>query len=132
LTVQADMEPDSTNLNSINVGNAAEAAFVYSAIVNGLSVSRPMFDIEKYDFITDSRVSLHRIQVKSVLTGTKANVAYGKNRKDRYTPAHCDFIAVWVAQQNTWYIIPTDEVESRTINLNEKYSKYRELWSQLH
>jgi hypothetical protein len=117
--------------HSLNVGQAAEAGFIFRAIQHGLSVSRPMFDTEKYDFITDSKTEMHRVQVKSVLTGTKAIVAHGKNRKDRYSSAQCDFIAIWCVETDEWYIIPTDEVEGRSINLKEKYSKYREAWNQL-
>lgn len=117
--------------NSINVGQAAEAGFIFKCIQHGLSVSRPMFDTEKYDFITDSKVAMHRVQVKSVLTGTRAVVAYGKNRKDRYNSTQCDFIAIWVVELDEWYLIPTDEVEGRSINLKEKYNKYRESWFQL-
>lgn len=117
--------------HSLNVGPAAEMLFVFEAIKHGLFVSRPMFDTLKYDFITDSMEAIHRVQVKSVLTGTKAIVAHGKNRKDRYSSVQCDFVAIWCVELKEWYLIPTDEVEGRSINLKEKYHKYREAWFQL-
>jgi len=106
----------------------------------GIAVSKPLFDIAKYDMIIDIKGCLIRIQVKSTQYLNKANpnhyynciVSSGTKGKVKYSKESIDFIAAYVIPEDAWYIIPIEDITAQSIklyphreNCNHRYEKYR-------
>lgn len=123
-----------------NNGNIAELKFALLCIEQGIHVSKPLFDIAKYDLIIDIKGCLIRIQIKSTRylnKGKRAHyyncmVASGTKSKVRYSKNDIDFIAAYVIPEDAWYIIPIEEISAQSIklyphreNCNHRYEKYR-------
>ncbi len=127
-------------------GEAAEARFLADASARGLIVCRPWGENVQFDFVVQGRRRFHRVQVKSVWgrparghQAYSASVGRGKNIKFAYRPSEVDFVAVWVAPQGVWYIVPiraiagrrrltlaSDHPKSRRL-----FEKYRDAWPLL-
>lgn len=125
-------------------GEAAEAAFLTRALSLGLWVSRPWGDSTPYDAIVQGRRGLHKVQVKSVWARRRrgggsyqAMACHGNRRKRAYRRGDVDFVAVLLARENAWYIIPARELRGRkTLRLGSRrraspLDRYREAWDLL-
>lgn len=123
-------------------GEAAEAAFLARALRLGMWVSRPWGDSAPYDAIVEGRRGLHKVQIKSVWSGGqshKAMVCRGNKRKIAYGRRDTDLVAVLLAREGAWYIIPVGALRGRkTVRLGSKhpsssrrFEKYREAWDLL-
>ena len=121
-------------------GEIAELKFAVIAEEQGVIVSAPFGDSCEYDFVTDFNGNLSRVQIKSVWTKNTIKDRYatkvGKGKhKDFYD--HVDVIAIYVDYKNTWYLIPTAEVEGKNICLyphrksDGMYERFRESWEVL-
>jgi len=123
-----------------NNGNIAELKFALLCIEQGIPVSKPLFDIAKYDMIIDIKGCLLRIQIKSTQYLNKGKythyyncmVSAGSNGKIKYSKNDIDFIAAYVIPEDAWYIIPIEEINTHSIklyphreNCNHRYEKYR-------
>lgn len=136
-------------LDSKELGDLGELAFVLAASSKGLAVSKPFGDCRRYDLIVDSGRRLLRIQVKSVYRRSregpyKVNCSrrIGTNRLS-YTIAEIDYLAAYLAPDDLWYLVPISAILiRRTISLYPDgprrprtglagYEQYKEAWAQL-
>lgn len=122
-------------------GTSSEILFRYLCLKIDVVTSVP--DVDNgcgFDVITAYNGKLLKVQIKSTSykekNGYRTSGAYGSTSKKSYTKDHCDIIAVHIADLNVWYLIPIEEVKSKTIiiypeKLNHKYSKYKSAWHLL-
>src|ERR1051325_2878221 len=130
-------------------GEVGELAFVLKATSLGLNPSRPYGARLPYDFLLDCGSRVLRIQVKSVFTNRSGhqnrfhvNVCQSQRTGSvAYKVADIDFIVVYVAPYDTWYVLPVKVLLGRkAINVYPAgktrknaglYEKYREAWDLL-
>jgi hypothetical protein len=125
-------------------GDLGEAAFLLKATSLGLTVAKPWGNKCFYDFMVDGGGRLLRVQVKSTayMTGGMYHVGmyHRPYRKVRpYAESEIDFAAVYIVPEETWYLLPVEEVAERTNMLfrpkgwtrRDPYAKYREAWHLL-
>jgi hypothetical protein len=98
-------------------GELAELAFLHKAASLGFGVARPHGDSERYDFILDSGERFWRVQVKSIfglVEGIyRARCTHGD--KIPYTAEEIDFLVVYIASENLWYVIPVNCVPASAV-----------------
>lgn len=117
-------------------GPYAEIAFILKAIEKGINISKPLFDISKFDLIVNAKKD-YRVQVKSTrikqLNGAyKFNTSCG-NDKRLYREHEIDFVACYISSLDIWYILPIDSISSKTIRLytnnkDHEFDQYKERW----
>jgi hypothetical protein len=85
-----------------------ELAFVHKAASLGLGVSKPHGEKEPYDFILDSGKRLWRVQVKSIFSFFRDGykTVGQRSNHDIYKADEVDFVVVYIAPRDIWYIIP--------------------------
>lgn len=129
-------------MRSKDKGELAQAEFICASMHQGLCISEPFGDNQKYDFIVDNGSHLFKVQVKSTASYIdnkdcyKVGTAYGSERKSLYTNKDIDFFACYVAPEKVWYIIPVTSVHTPSIRIyhNSNASKltpFREAWHLL-
>lgn len=103
---------------------------------NGYVVSIPLNDTQDYDLIVDKKNNIEKIQVKSTGCLTKHGkyqVALkscgGTKGKTYKTVIDTDIDKIFIVdEQQNMYLIPKKEIDNKsTINLCEKYNKYKVL-----
>jgi len=123
-------------------GEWAEACFIAKAMSKGLRVSKPFGDSGPYDFITQFRSRLLRVQVKSI---AKIPIHHYRVRAvrnsypglRRYSSREIDVLAAFLIPDDAWYIIPINAISSRSLYLYPhrkfpgSFEKFREAWHQL-
>ena len=119
-------------------GEWAELRFMARAAEHGLCIAKPWGDMARYDFAVEHNGRFLRVQVKC--TKYKRGRSYQchvTHNKLPYAPNQVDFIAAYVIETDTWYIIPTSALNNQIhITLSphlkdSKYDKYKEAWHQL-
>ncbi len=124
--------------NSKLRGEWAELRFATRAAERGLMVSRPWGDSAPYDLMVEHHGRVLRIQVKC--TKYKLGRSY-KCHVTRngvpYRSTEIDFIAAYVIEADTWYLIPTAATQSRIHVMlsphreNSTFAIYKEAWHLL-
>jgi hypothetical protein len=128
-------------------GDVAELAFILKATNLGFSVSKPYGNHGRYDFVVDSGERLWRVQVKSTScrswNGYTVNVVRcsGPEPRVSYSAANVDWIAVYVAPRDPWYLVPVHLLIHRTSLMvhpdgchrrnHGRYEPFREAWHLL-
>jgi len=130
-------------------GELAQATMVQRAMAHGLRVADPFGNNDPFDYLVGTAQRFWRVQVKgsrSALYNNTYQVNVGHQtgqlpdrRAIPYTAEEIDFLAVWLADEDTWYIIPVDIVEGRVglsfhARLNPKFGRwmpYFEAWDLL-
>jgi hypothetical protein len=95
-------------LSSKAKGEIGELAFLHKAASLGFGVAMTYGDNERYDFILDSGERLWRVQVKSTYCTYRRGyrtVGY-RGKRRAYTAKEIDFLVVYIAPRNMWYVIP--------------------------
>ena len=119
-------------------GELAEAAFIHKAISLGFLVSKPFSQDARYDFVVDCGARLCRVQVRGVRadggSGFQVSCHYSKGRP--LTPSDIDILAVHLAADDAWYIIPVAAfAPTAMIALRPsgrgRFESYREAWHLL-
>jgi hypothetical protein len=96
-------------------GSLAEARFLAKAYELGFSVLIPWGDNRPYDLVLEKDGRFIRVQVKgcySIQTGVSGCQRYGCNVKKnsrsqlRYTSSTVDALAIYLAPEDVWYIVP--------------------------
>lgn len=116
-------------------GERIEVLFCLRALEQGLNVSRPLGDNQKYDAITDDNGRLVRVQIKSTsvrsgrgyLVSTKSG---GPTRRQSYSGDYCDILAVYLVALDEWHLLPVELVVGKmamTITSDE----FKEAWHLL-
>lgn len=121
-------------------GELAESKFIVECLSRNFDVSVPFGDSSPYDLIVTSE-NINRVQVKS--TSTMNNERYhitcgwGRKSKKVYDEDKVDIFAIYVKGYD-WYIIPSGEIKTTTINLYPhrlntvgKYEIYKGAWDLL-
>lgn len=99
--------------NRLKNGYKAEEKFVLECLERDIVVSKPIFNIEPYDFIIEKENKLYTVQVRKAWIDKKGrNIAclktsYPRSNKINLTSQNTriDFIAI-LTENNEWYIIP--------------------------
>jgi hypothetical protein len=131
-------------MNYKGQGEIVELKFFLKSFENGLIVSKPFGDNQKYDFIVDAENRLSRVQVKSTFQKDKysqrntnryrINSSFGASRKKQYTKKEIDILVVYIQPEDAWYIIPVDNVcKIKTLSFyphlkSGKMESFRERW----
>lgn len=138
------------SLDSKELGDLGELAFILAAGSMGLAVSKPFGDSRRYDLIVDSGRRMLRVQVKSVYRRA-ARGDYqvtccsraGQSGSIIYTAKEIDVMAVYLAPIDIWYLIPVAALGTVTvIHLHPhgiknrvrgsgRFEIYKEAWEQL-
>lgn len=126
-------------------GELTELLFYYLATKLGFVLSKPFGDSQRYDFVLDNGKRLFRIQVKCT-THLVENNLYHLNAHRRvngkaiaYTLEEIDFFAAYVIPDDSWFILPLQNVLGCTSLMFRKkgdrkphvYDRYREAWELL-
>ena len=103
------------------------------AMTNGFVVSAPRTDAAQYDRIVDSNNKMYRVQIKARRgKGEKTIVIQiTRSRNQRYTENDADIIALYIENNNSWYLIPINNCKYM-FRLNYKKDKldlYKNNWS---
>ena len=122
-------------------GDVAELKFAYEAKRKGYNIAFPAGSDCPYDFIIESGGETIRVQVKSVMSKEKErdcykiNATHGSRRNKVYTKEHCDMLAIYVRDVDSFYLIPIEKLVSQTIRVyphrpekKEGYEVYYENW----
>lgn len=123
------------------IGELSELRFLAEAYSRGFVVSKPFGDNAAYDFIIDFNGKLSRVQCKSTATLDERGrfiiyTVHGRMGDQVYSIASVDFLACYVFQFNAWYLIPINEVSTKTIRLyphktvkRAKFERFLEAWN---
>ncbi len=119
-------------------GEWVELRFMTSASEHGLRVSKPWGESSPYDFITEHKEKLLRVQVKSTTYSRWhsyiCTLRGSQNR--RYTNTQIDFVAAYIIPKNIWFIFPVEVVlkvqGSVILSPHLKVSKYGEFQEAWH
>lgn len=119
------------------VGTIAEKKFELECIEQAIPISKPILDVNGYDFIVEVDSELYKIQVKSKFTKSsnnvhKINLHFGHSNK-AYCEGSFDFAALYIDELSLWYIIPYSELPNLSIDLRpmskiSKFNKYINNW----
>ena len=126
-------------------GGWVEMQFAADATAQGFTVLRPIALWAAYDFALEYGGGFLRVQVKATSKYTWSVFGADCKRQTRsgrrpYDPSEVDFIAAYVADLRTWYLIPIQDVlavnsilrldpsnEART----RKLERFRDGWRRL-
>lgn len=123
------------------LGELAEIRVIYEAKLLDFDVSVPVGDNGCYDLVIGSK-TLHRVQVKATdkyiptPNGGRYSITAGFGAtKKVYTKEHVDFILVYVKPCDAFYIIPVEELKTKTVavyphrdNPEGFYENYQDAW----
>jgi len=127
-------------------GEMGEGLLLIKMAMLGYSVSRPWGDSDKYDLIVDTGANLHRVQLKTAFTSTKATSHSGAGgyrfrtctrAEQSYRASQIDFLVTYIVPEDAWYVFPPSEFE-RMVNVvlypssrrKTKFDQYRDAWAQ--
>ena len=117
-----------------------EHKFIVKALEQGLRISQPISGYDRYDFITDYKGKLNKIQVKSAHTYNEKEYRYvvkcSAAGNTRYiADKEVDYI-VAITKDDDIYVVPMEEIKSKTIKFYKEdgkgiYNKYKNRWDLL-
>ena len=115
-------------------GNAALGIAIGYFASNGYTVSIPLNDTQDYDIVIEKNNVFNSIQVKGTGCKTKfgtyqvALKSCGGTKGKTYKTiidTQVDYVFI-VSAEKDMYLIPTEDINNRsTLNLCEKYDKYK-------
>lgn len=121
--------------NKLKNGYMTEEKFILECLKRDLTVSRPIFNIEPYDFIVEKDNKLYTVQVKKAWVDKKnRNIACLKTsypRSDKINSItqneRVSYIAI-LTEQEEWFIIPRIVIANLKTNIavskKGNYGKY--------
>lgn len=116
-------------------GYKTEEIFVLKCLENDISISRPIFNIEPYDFIVEKENIFYSVQVKKAWIDNKnRNIvclksSYPRSAKTRVASQdeRVNFVAI-LTDKGDWYIIPRKEIMNIksciSVSRKGRYAKY--------
>ena len=114
-------------------GYLTEELFVVECLKRNIPVSRPIFNVESYDFIVEINNVFISVQVKkSYIEGDRRRAclksSYVRSDIRKYVSESnsVDFLAVYDEECDDWYIIPKSIIPKCSIQISRegKYAKY--------
>lgn len=121
-------------------GYIAEEKFVLECMSRGISVSRPIYNTEPYDFIIEVNGEFKSVQVKKSWKDKKnrnvvcLKTSYPRSDKSKTVGenTNVDYLAVLINYWD-WYIIPRTEIENIksniSVSIKGRYKDYYNNWS---
>jgi len=120
-------------------GYLAEAYFEYQAILNGIILTKPVCNLNPYDYIASVEGKLIKCQVKkSYVDKFRQHICSllrqsGRGTDKRpYKDGDFDFLCVIDLDDSRIYLIPWEVIRDKSSNImvnGNKYSKYCNNWS---
>lgn len=106
-------------------GYIAEEKFILECLNRNIAISRPIFNIEPYDFIVEINNELYTVQVKKSWKDNKnRNLACLKSSYPRSDikkvvsqNPRVDFLAI-LTEKSEWYIIPREKISHIKSNIS--------------
>ena len=125
-------------LSCKRTGELAELLFTYKVARMGFRTLRPDGDTAAYDLVVDTGSRLLRVQVKSI--SSRYRRSYHVHpvrgaRKRPYRRGELDLLAVYIAPEDVWYLLPPATFIGRQTLWFARSSplrRYREAWQMLH
>ena len=120
-------------------GYSAEERFILACLERNIPISRPVFNVEPYDFIIEINNKFKSVQIKTIYNGSKSqytvelrNTNYSHNGR-RAVGSHKDVdYLVIPLNKSDWFIIPRrcfkDKTSALIVNPNGKYKSYINKW----
>lgn len=120
-------------------GYSAEERFILACLERNIPISRPVFNVEPYDFVIEVNNKFKSIQIKTFYRGSKSqhtvelrNTNYSRNGR-RAVGYHKDVdYLVIPLNESDWFIIPRrcfkDKTSALIVNPNGKYKSYINKW----
>lgn len=121
--------------NKLKNGYKTEELFILKCLENEISISRPIFNIEPYDFIIEKENAFYSIQVKKSWKDNKnRNIvslksSYPRSSKTKVASKNerVSFIAI-LTEDDEWYIIPREQIKDIksgiAVSQKGRYAKY--------
>lgn len=103
----------------------------------GLNPLWPSSQTEPFDIGVASASRVYRVQVKASSSAQISAKRKLRGKEVAYTAKEIDFLAIYLAQQELFYLIPIKEIKGRkTLHFHPEnpacpYAKYKEAWDQL-
>lgn len=124
--------------NKLKNGYVAEEKFILECLSRNIPISRPIYNVEPYDFVIEVNGKFVSVQVKKSWVDKKGrNIvsiksSYPRSSKTKFVSKESsDYLAVLVNYWD-WYIIPCVAFEGKTSNISVSkkgtYSKYFNNW----
>lgn len=131
-----------------HTGAIYEQLFVYESLKRNLISHKPILDPTCHDLIVvneDGCISV--VQIKSVKyrsydnSATKGCFKYTvkatcNTDRTKLSESYVDILALYTVNEKAWYIVPTEDIESKTFSVfphidgsRGKYEKFRESWN---
>lgn len=118
--------------NSRKQGDVGLGSAISYFTRNGYTVCIPLTDSQKYDLIIENGEGLKKVQVKTTYSKrynyivTVATSGGNKSGSKIYPfdPKNADYLFA-LTEVGDKYLIPSDVVPKRTINLGKLYEKYK-------
>jgi hypothetical protein len=120
--------------SALKNGYEAEERFVLECLKKDIPISRPIYNVEPYDFVVESCGVMYRVQVKRSWVDDKGRnmvclkSSYPRSNKSNIVGQNdrVDFVAVLVSDD--WYIVPRDAIQQiksqASFSCSGKYGKY--------
>ncbi len=119
-------------------GEWVELWFMLRAVELGLHLSKPWGEVMPYDFVVEHLGKFVRVQVKSTMFQDRGGYSCSvRGWNGPYQGDPFEYLAVYVFQEDLWYIIPAELVVGQgSVALyprlkNAKYGPYKEAWHLL-
>ena len=119
-------------------GEWVELKFMLRALELGLHLLKPWGEVMPYDFVIECDGRFVRVQVKSTMFEDRGGYSCSVRGSDGpYEGDPFEYCAVYVFQEELWYIIPAELVVGQgSVALypklkTAKYEPYREAWHLL-
>lgn len=119
-------------------GEWVELKFMLRAIELGLHLNKPWGEVVPYDFVVEHEGGFTRVQVKSTMFMDRGGYSCTvRGSEGPYEGDPFDYLAAYIFQEDTWYIIPAELVVGQgSIALYPKlkcakYGPYKESWRLL-
>jgi len=119
-------------------GEVVEAEFLARVARLGFKVLKPWGDSERYDFVVEGGKGFWRVQVKFTTCERKGNYFLAlATEGEPYTGEEIDFVVIYVAPEDLWFVLPIEMVESllglglRPHRRRSKFNRYQEAWCLL-
>jgi hypothetical protein len=100
-----------SGISHIQIGDTAESNFNYRCISLGYTVCTPVNSKTIYDVILDTNSKMYKVQIKCSSIkpsnrGYKVNIQRGSQQKYKYSEDDIDMFAIYIIQEDDWYLIP--------------------------
>lgn len=114
-------------------GSAIESLFDYEIMSRDFVVSAPRTEKSQYDRIVDTKKRLYRVQIKARRgNGAKSMMIRVQKANDNiYTKIDTDIIALYIEDNQSWYLIPVEKCK-RSFRINivkDNKDRFKNNWS---